>query len=289
MSSTYQLVSALALDASVQSPDLLRGVYNKETLLAETEKFQDHIYSQNLTESMLDNPQALALPDVMFTRLRDWISADASELLWIAGPTEHRYPSKMSSVATTVVELYNQAEPTTVFHLCELPDSMASEDSRTKEEVGLINLVYSMVQQLVCHVEPQFDSSTDFSAQRFASLDGTFDTLGLALELLKDLIPFCLPYIVFVIDGLERLDYGDAEQGCEDFLSVLRELVTMSEEGNGLHRVYKVLFTTAGKSGTLMRGLDAGEILLHDARRGELHIGRSALGRTAVAELEEYC
>ena len=54
--------------------------------------------------------------------------------------------------------------------------------------------------------------------------------------------------------------------------------MTMSEEGNGLHRVYKVHFTTAGKSGTLMRGLDAGEILLHDARRGELHIGRSALG-----------
>lgn len=46
--------------------------------------------------------------------------------------------------------------------------------------------------------------------------------------------------------------------------------MTMSEEGNGLHRVYKVLFTTLGKSGTLMRGLDAGEILLYT--------GRSALG-----------
>ena len=34
VSSIYQLVSALASDASVQSPDLLRGVYNKETLLA---------------------------------------------------------------------------------------------------------------------------------------------------------------------------------------------------------------------------------------------------------------
>ena len=88
---------------------------------------------------------------------------------------------------------------------------------------------------------------------------------------------------------MERLDYGDAERGCDDFLSVLRELMTVFEEGNGLHRVYKVLFTTVGKSGTLMRGLDAGEILLPDARRGELHIGRSALGRTAVAEPEEYC
>lgn len=145
MSSIYQLVSALASDASVQSPDLLRGVYYKETLLAETEKYQNHIYSQNLTESMLDNPLALALPNVMFTRLRNRVSADTSELLWIAGPTKYRYPSKMSGVAKTVVNLYNQAEPTVVFHLCELPDSMAYEDSRTKEEVGLINLVCSMV------------------------------------------------------------------------------------------------------------------------------------------------
>ena len=266
--------------------DPVQGLYDRDTLILRTESFRDHIYGQGSAESLLDTSQAVALPNAMFGRLRDWISSDASEMLWIAGPTDHRYPSKMSAIAATIIRLFAEAEPMVVFHFCDLPRDGELEDGITSEEVGVVSLVYSVIQQLVCHVRPEFESAVDFSEQRFAALNGNIERLANALTLLKDLVPLCLPYIVFVIDGLERLDYSKGRDGCEDLVTVLREL-TIGENGaadsNG---IYKVLFTTSGTSATLMRELEVGEVLLQDGRRGSLHIDRHALGKTAIADLE---
>ena len=60
---------------------------------------------------------------------------------------------------------------------------------------------------MIDHLPPQFDASNDFGLNRFTPLDGNLSTLDDALELLRDLIPLCLPYIVFVVDGIEWLDY----------------------------------------------------------------------------------
>jgi hypothetical protein len=49
-----------------------------------------------------------------------------------------------------------QHEPMAVFHFCKTIDSMASEDNRTKEEAGLMNIINSMIQQLFSNLEPQF-------------------------------------------------------------------------------------------------------------------------------------
>ncbi len=249
----------------------------------------DHVFGQGAIESLLDVPQAIALPNEIFARLRDWISSDKSEILWIAGPNEHCYPSKMSAIAATMVELFAEAKPMVVFHFCDLPNPRTIQDGKSMEEIGLISMVYSMIQQLIEHVPPQFDSSIDFGPKRFTPLDGNASTLDGALELFRDLIPLCLPYIVFIVDGIERLDYRKGQQGCKEFVNTLRQLTTMKPPDDDPQRVYKVLFTTAGKLGALMQTLECREILLQDAQRGSLNIDRIELGTAAFSELDNSC
>ena len=118
-------------------------------------------------------------------------------------------------------------------------------------------------------------------------MDGSIESLVEAISLLKDLVPLCLPYIIFVIDGLERLDYGEGRSGCGKFLDILRNLT-------GTHRaaesncIYKTLFTTSGTSSTLMNGLGVKEILLQNAQRNLPSVDRLALGQTPFADLESF-
>ena len=254
-----------------------------------SEMLSDHVFGEDVIESLLNIPPAVALPNEMFTRLRDWISSDKSEILWVAGPDDHCYPSKMSAIAATMVKLFAEAKPMVIFHFCDLPNLRTIPDGKSIEGIGLISMVYSMIQQLIEHLPPQFDASNDFGLNRFTPLDGNISTLDDALELFRDLITLCLPYIVFIVDGIERLDYRKGQQGCKEFVNTLRQLKTMKPLDDDLQCVYKVLFTTAGKPGTLMQTLECREILLQNERRGSLNIDRIELGTAAFSELGSSC
>ena len=283
---------SLSADTSYQSvsaSDRIRGTYEKETVQVYGEMLSDHVFGQGAMESLLDVPQAVTLPNEMFTRLREWISSEKSEILWVAGPNDHCYPSKMSAIAATMVKLFAEAKPMVVFHFCDLPSPRTIQAGQSVEEIGLISMVYSMIQQLIEHVPPQFDSSNDFGLNRFTPLDGNISTLDGALELFRDLITLCLPYIVFIVDGIERLDYHKGQQGCKEFVNTLRQLNTMEPRKDEPQCIYKVLFTTAGKPGALMQTLECREILLQDERRGSLNIDRVELGTAAFSELGNSC
>ena len=254
-----------------------------------SEMLSDHVFGEDVIEPLLDIPPAVALPNEMFARLRDWISSDKSEILWVAGPDDHCYPSKMSAIAATMVKLFAEAKPMVIFHFCDLPNLRTIPDGKSMEGIGLISMVYSMIQQLIEHLPPQFDASNDFGLNRFTPLDGNISTLDGALELFRDLIPLCLPYIVFIIDGIERLDYRKGQQGCKELVNTLRQLKTVKPRSDESQCIYKVLFTTAGKPGALMQTLECREILLQDERRGSLNIDRMELGTAAFSELGNSC
>lgn len=289
MAKTNWSLSAGTSYQTVSASDRIKGTYEKKTLQMYSEMLSDHMFGEGVIEPLLDIPPAVALPNEMFARLRDWISSDKSEILWVAGTTDHCYPSKMSAIAATMGKLFAEAKPMVVFHFCDLPNLRTIRDGRSVEAIGLMSMVYSLIQQLIEHVPPQFDSSNDFGLNRFTPLDGNIGTLDGALELLRDLIPHCLPYIVFIVDGIERLDYREGHQGCKDVVNTLRQLKTMKLRDDDQQCVYKVLFTTAGKPGALMQTLGCREILLQDERRGSLNIDRMELGTAAFSELGNSC
>ena len=80
-----------------------------------SEVLSKHIFDEGTMGSLWDIPQVVALPSPMFARLRDWISLDRSGILWVAGPYDPCYPSKMSAIAATVVKLFVETKPTAVF------------------------------------------------------------------------------------------------------------------------------------------------------------------------------
>lgn len=225
----------------------------------------DYVLDQCVIRSLLDIPQAVELPNEMHTRLLEWISSDQSEILWVAGPNNHCYPSRMSAIASAIIKLSTQAKAKVVISFCDLPSPKTIQDGKSVEEVGLISMVYYMIQQLIEHVPLHFDSSNDLSRRRFTPLDGNVGTLDATLELFRDLIPLCQPYIVFVIDGIEWLDYRKGQKGCKEFVNALRQLKTMTRPDDDPQCVYKALFTTAaGQPGCLMQTLESKEILLQD-------------------------
>ena len=253
---------------SMADSDRIKGTYEKETLQMYSEMLDDHVFGQTTIESSLDVPQPVTLSKEMFAGLRDWISSDKTDMLWVAGPYDNCYPSKMSAIAATMVKVVAEAKPMVVFHFCDLPNLRTIPKDKSVEEIGLISMVYSMIQQLIEQIQPQFDSSNDFGLNRLTPLDGNISTLDGALKLLSDLIPHCLPYIVFVVDGIERLDYREGQQGCQDVVNTLRRLTTLKPRDDEPQPIYKVLFTTSGKPGALMRTLDVKEILLQDEGSG---------------------
>ena len=134
-----------------------------------------------------------------------------------------------------------------IFNFCDLSLEKTLQDGKSGEELGLISMVYSMIQQLIEHLPPQFDSFNDFGLKRFTPLDGNASTLDLALKLFRDLIPLCPRSIIFIVDGIQRLDNRKGQRGCKEFVDTLQQLKTMRPPASNPQCVYKVLFTSTGR------------------------------------------
>lgn len=235
-------------------------VYKRDYLVSETTAFQDFIIEHDLIEAMLDEPQARSLSNTMFHRLQTFILSKESESLWISGPLDMRYPSAMSAAAACIISVLSQAEPQLIFHFCALPRDEHHHPTLSGEESGLIGLLYSLIIQLISALKPRFESAIDLGHERFTKLDGSMATFSDALKLFEDLVSISSPYIIGVIDGIEWIDYGRGSSRFREFLtSVLRVMGGRSNE-DGTGSVFKLLFTTAGNSGTLMDTLNAADI-----------------------------
>ena len=152
----------------------------------------------------------------------------------------------------------------------------------SKEESGLVSLLYSLITQLIFSLKPQFESTIDLNHDRFANLDGTMATWRSALKLFEDLVSLSAPYIICVIDGIEWSDYGRGSARCAELWTTFRSVIVGQESS-----IFKVLFTTAGTSGTLMNALNAEDIYQESqkkqARRNPFQ--QTGLNMTPLTEL----
>ena len=242
------------IGSNVQAePPGKQSKYDRDVLIKETEHLQDSILDHDLISSMLSDPRPRSLSKSMFHRLQTLILASTSTPLWLIGPRDSRYPSNMSTVAACIISVLSQAEPRIIFHFCALPD--IEKPGMSKEESGLISLLYSLICQLVFSLASQFEATIDLQHDRFATLDGTMATWRATLKLFEDLVSLSGQYVICIIDGIEWTDYGRGSARCAELWATFRELMKGPE-----NRVFKVLFTTAGSSGTLLEALDAEDI-----------------------------
>lgn len=191
-------------------------------------------------------------------------SSTASNILWIDGPplVADDLDNEISLLSATVVSMADRSSVPVMSYFCELRRREALRPGvRSMEMQGFLAMVYSLLRQMVetlmpvIEVDPADGEEVDFSAERFARLDGTIETWDQVVDLFKDVVPLCPGRVFVVIDGLHWVDGRDTEAYIEQLVGLLRE--------NG--KRFKVLFTTSGRVPTLRKVIKPEEALLVEA------------------------
>jgi hypothetical protein len=166
-------------------------------------------------------------------------------MLWIVGAQEHRYPSSTSMIAASVVKSAIDISIPLVHIFCDWPGK--------NEEKVIVNILYSMIRQLVDILPPNVETCSDFSTARFGSLDGSFKIWDEALSICAELFIEVPSPLLVVIDGIEHVGLGTSKKYIEGLLGVLNAHIFKVSEHDKSPKVFKVLFTTAGNCASLNR------------------------------------
>lgn len=191
--------------------------------------------------------------------LTQWVQGNASGIVWLDGSiTEAEdLENPLTVVAGEIIKLTEIAGLPVLSYFCQTV--WQDQYDKPPEQIATVALLYSVIRQLVELMLPQFETSIDLSEERFSLLDGSLDTWNAGLAILKDLISL-LPRTTFcIIDGLHWLDDQGTETALEQLVECLR------------NERLRTLFTTTGRSGCLMGGLEVEEIVpLEDLRLQDL-------------------
>ena len=192
------------------------------------------------------------------TVLEEWSRVPISKTLWIRGHDEISYPSSNSKVAATVAAQASQAGIPLLGFFCDCRDPredptkdkyISKTERAAFKETVVINLIYSLIRQVISILPNRIETRTKFSKAAFSKLDGTLYTWDDALKILKRLMKLMPRVVLVVIDGVEQLDQSDNGEYVDDILSLLLSYIDNDEGGDG--RIFKILFTTAGACSAL--------------------------------------
>jgi hypothetical protein len=177
--------------------------------------------------------------------MQEWSTATASQMLWIVGAQERRYPSSTSMIAASVIKSANNISIPVVHIFCDWPGK--------HEEKVVVNILYSIICQLVDILPLKVESFSDFSSARFGNLDGSFQTWDEALSICAELFLEVPSPLLVVIDGIEHVSLGTTRKNIESLLGVLNAHVSRLSKQGKSSNIFKVLFTTAGNCAALNR------------------------------------
>lgn len=212
-----------------------------------------------------ETPWPLFANAAFVMRLRSFTTTMESQILYAHSQYQPEGSNILRQSAAGYVSLAREAGVPVVSYFCRL-SHQAPPGSRTRESEELIASLYSMIRQLIDLLPAELSwSAPALDETRFTSLDGDLRTWEQAMSLFVD-VERCvnLPLLLFVIDGLNLVE-DDFERNTsrelEQLIACLKLLVDSSTNSD---YIVKVLFTTAGLSGSLCRALDEGDIVSCD-------------------------
>ncbi|KAF2843762.1 hypothetical protein M501DRAFT_967532 [Patellaria atrata CBS 101060] len=228
-------------------PPGTKTCYHRNDMLAYSSHLDDSITGFTSTALATRRRPSMASKAVV-DALSSWIRAPKSRRLWIFGSPASTMPSTMAGATTAVIQSAHDLAIPCIAHACDRPARKPRR--QTREEAGLIGLVYSFIRQLIAGLPDDFESENDLGAERFEDLDGAVESWESALEVLETLLHLGNPLLLVLIDGLNMLDHGGGARYCEDLLSVLEDAMAWRTGS------VKLLLTTAGASRTLRAFVD---------------------------------
>ncbi|KAI1118225.1 hypothetical protein F5Y14DRAFT_463273 [Nemania sp. NC0429] len=179
--------------------------------------------------------------DEVLPKLRTWmVENTAPRTLWISSPYDVGKTTSARAAALGVVSAAWQAETPLISHFCQRPQPSQMRAGADIAKAGLVGMLYSLIHQLL-----QFNSAEeelDISAESLAALDGSIESWGVSLEVLRVLLDRTPDLMYCVIDGFNDLEWGSGEKECRQVLDIL--FGRQRQEG----KVFNILLTTAGQS-----------------------------------------
>jgi hypothetical protein len=239
----------------------------KEYRKSDLEKWSRHLddYTSDV-EEFLENIDAdtKSTERAIINEIQEWGGSTTSQSLWVVGRFEQFYPTSTTAIAVKVVTSAQALQVPVICYLCH-PNSNCGQDDDAAESV-VMDLIYSMIRQLIYLLPRDVHSSANLGKTRFSRLNGEISSFWRAMKLLYSLIDLAPKTLLIVIDGLEQLDDSVVAEEVEEMLEFLQEVVSESSSGSE-KRLLKILFTTAGPS-EILENLDEDNLNTIEARYG---------------------
>lgn len=221
----------------------------KKSMLEDSEFLRQYIQASADVDSLIIMGQSLVVNADISTRIRQWIIAPSSGILWMEGPHGVEQPSQNTLVSAFILKNLRLARLPVVAEFCHYD----ARDWRTwNPATELLKVVYGLIGQTINMIEDDIETNEtypDFSAERFQRLKENTDGLPAALQLLADLISIGPTLQFCIIDGLET--FGGCEgstlfrKNFKDLIAIICKSV-VAKSFSGRERIFKVLFTTNG-------------------------------------------
>lgn len=230
---------------------------------------------EDVSRVMLAAPSS-SLPEEVMMQMQMWIQAPKSKMLWVGGDPVAPYGSGLSQTAMRLSTVSMEAGLPCVSFYCKPRYDFAKTSHVSGREAGLIALLYSVITQLTYLLPAEFPATKDLDSDQFRLLDGSMDSVPVALRIIRALLTHAPPSLIWVLDGVQLAE----DQATIPYLRTFMEILREQED----QRVSKVCFTTDGNSRALMSSMRAHERV--DASRMTHRIpGRALIGGRDISEL----
>jgi hypothetical protein len=248
-------------------------VYVKKQLERNSRTLEEFIYLQPDPLEVFQGSQIFAEHQVVHA-IKEWSTSITSQILWILGPLDRQYPSKLSPIAAALVNAADEAAILTLHLFLDWPSN---------ERSSIFNMLYSLIRQIISLLPEQFVSPADFSPEKFGKLNSQMESWEAGLAVLSGLLELAPPLLLIIIDGIDHLDYLSIGP---HYVGSLLRLLQRHVWGDGDQepkKTLKIVFTTAGNCAALNGLEERGLTIIRTAESQPRQMGKSRAGRSKVA------
>lgn len=218
----------------------------------------------------------MIIPGEVVTDIQRWITSPDSSLLWVEGPAFGEVSNALSSIGLRISNAAKGLDLSCIEFFAKM-GYYSQNKGVSRQDAGLIAMLYSLISQLARFVSPTFDEESGLTEQDLEKMDGTSQSIPQALKILELLLSAEFRGLICVVSGFDLID-------CREHVEPLTKMIRCLQSQPAEKRV-KSLFITQGNCHSLSRTTDLSE--RSDASRMVLARGSGLLaGGTTAANIK---
>jgi len=221
-----------------------------------------------------------SLPSEVAHKITKWIGTPSSSFLWVEGPIFTPAERQLSAIAVLLCDSALDGEnpiPCVSFTPKSTYSTEHTPDSKSRQEIVLIAMLYSIAAQLI-QLLPQEIESTTNSFDKFEKLDGSFASIPTALDLIESLLANGPPTLMVIINRLQVAE-------CPSTTPHLKRFVELLKAYDPEH-IVKALFITQGSSPALAGTLDVLTEKINARRMAQAKPGQAPKGWSSLGSMK---